>query len=104
MHLGQVLDRLASAGFTLRATLVRCWGGSGRRPRKTAVRKGVRLVGAQPGRGFGRVSTLLVPELAVQTDAVAPTSGAARTRLTAMTGAQVLGSCPADRQAMPTRC
>ena len=32
---------------------------------------------------------------------VAPTSGAARTRSTAT---QVLGSCPADRQAMPTHC
>ena len=37
----------------------------------------------------------------VRADAVAPTSGAARTRLTA---AQVLGSCQADRQAIPTHC
>ena len=37
----------------------------------------------------------------LRADAVAPTSGAARTLSTAT---QVLGSCPADRQAMPTHC
>ena len=37
----------------------------------------------------------------LRADAVAPTSGAARTRLTA---AQVLGSCLAVQQEMPTHC
>ena len=60
MHLGQVLDRLASAGFTLRATkcAVGVWirdpvGGLGR---PQTGRGGVRLVGAQtPRQGAGSV-------------------------------------------------
>ena len=79
-----------NAGWVGPAALIAAVGAAAASADHPARRAPVREVFTTPGSS---------PRL--RADAVAPTSGAARTRSTAT---QVLGSCQADRQAMPTHC